>query len=106
MTSQNLNLIQGDSITLIDTISGLDSLIGYFAVMIIAEQDGTSIDTIDGSIDTGDLTATYNILNEDSKLYPIGKHKYEMKIYDTSDHVYTTTGGYFTVKEPLENDPS
>jgi len=103
-TQTTLTLKQGDSDTLVETIEGLDSLIGYNAKLYIKTKDGVEVDTLTGVIDG--LEITYEILNEDSKSYPIGNHSFETKIWDSSDHVYTPSYGKFSVKTALENDPS
>ena len=100
----NLNSIkQGDADTLTEVVSELSSLSGYTAKMYIKKPDGTAIDTITGTIDT--LTITYEIYNNDSILYPIGVNKYETKIVDTSDHVYTLSYGTYPVEAALNKNP-
>ena len=96
-------IYQGDADTLTETITGLSSLAGYSAKLYIYDSAGTEIDTITGTV--SGLTVTYQLVNEDTKLYSIGKHNYESKIFDASDHVYTTNKGKFHVKTPIENDP-
>ena len=99
--SQLLKIHQGDSTTLTETIEGLTSLEGYTAKLYIAE-----LDTLDGTIDG--LVITYEIVNENSKLYPVGSYEFETKIFDDdeSDHVYTLSSGIFVVEQAIENDPS
>lgn len=95
---------QGDADTLTETITGLTSLAGYSAKLYIYDSAGTLIDTITGTVDG--LTVVYQLVNEDTKSYPLGRHKFEAKIWDASDHVYTTSADKFIVSEPLVNDPS
>lgn len=102
--AQLISIYQGDADTITETITGLSSLSGYTAKMYITESDGTEIDTITGTV--SGLTVIYQIVNEDSKAYIIGTHKFETKLYDSSDHVYTPSFGKFVVKTPIENDPS
>ena len=65
---------QGDATTITETITGLSSLEGYEAKLFLYERDDTDIDIIDGTIDG--LEVEYDILNDDSKIYPVGIHKY------------------------------
>jgi len=99
-----IRLKQGDADTLIETITNLTSLSGYTAKMYIVDEDGEEVDTIDGTIDA--LTITYQVVNENSKVYTVGKHFFETKIWDTSDHVYTPSTGRFIVTASIEEDPS
>jgi hypothetical protein len=100
----NITLRQGDSDTLTEVIENLTALTGYTAKLYIVDADGTEVDTITGSIST--LTITYEIVNESSKAYPVGSHKFETKIFDRSDHVYTPSFGKFIVESAIENDPA
>lgn len=95
---------QGDADTLTETITGLDSLSGYSAKLYIYTKGDVEIDTISGTI--AGLTIVYQLVNEDTKLYTLGKHKFETKLWDSSDHVYTPTSGTFLITKPIENDPS
>jgi len=99
-----INIKQGDSTTITEVISGLSSLSGYTAKMYVFERDGTEVDTLTGTV--ASLTVTYNIVNEDSKVYPVGLHDFETKLFDTSDHVYTPSCGKFNVEAALKKDPS
>jgi len=101
---QLIMIRQGDADTISETISGLESLSGYSAKMYIKHQDGTELDTLIGTIDG--LVITYEIINESSKLYPIGKYYFETKIWDAIDHVYTPSFGRFIILTTLQNDPS
>ena len=103
-TFSTIVLRQGDADTLTEVIENLTALTGYTAKMYIVKSDGTAVDTITGTIDT--LTITYEILNESSKLYPVGVHDFETKIFDSSDHVYTPSYGKFIVEPAKEEDPS
>ena len=98
-----LSLYVGDSDTLTETVTGLVSLAGYSAKMYIKKTDGTFIDTFIGSINS--LTITYTINNNDSITYPVGVHKFETKLVDASDHVYTPCSGVFEVKTVLIKNP-
>ncbi len=100
----NITIKQGDSETLTATISNLTALTGYTAKLYIVDSAGVAVDTITGTI--SDLTVTYEIVNEDSKIYPTGAHVFEAKLFDTSDHVYTHDSGTFIVEPAIENDPS
>jgi len=102
--STPIKIYQGDSDTLTETITGLDTASGYTAKLYLKQLDGTAIDTITGSIST--LTVVYEIINNNSKAYPIGRHNLESKIFDTEDHVYTTSKREFVVMSALNNDPS
>ena len=101
---QLISIKQGDADTLTETITGLDSLAGFTAKLYIVDSAGVAVDTITGIIT--DLEIAYEILNEASKLYPIGIHNFETKIWDSSDHVYTPTTGKFVVESVIEKDPS
>ena len=101
---QLLSIKQGDSDTLEETVEGLTSLAGYTAKMYIVNRAGVEVDTLDGEI-VG-LVITYQIVNESSKLYPVGTCEFETKIFDDSDHVYTPSSGGFVVEQTIENDPS
>lgn len=100
----NITLSQGESDTLTEVIENLTALTGYTAKMYIVKSDGTEVDTITGTIDT--LTITYEIVNESSKVYPVGVHDFETKIFDSSDHVYTPSYGKFIVESAKEEDPA
>ena len=102
--STPIKIFQGDSDTLVETITGLDSTLGYTAKMYLKTLGGVEIDTITGSVNT--LTITYEIINENSKLYPVGRHNLETKIFDASDHVYTLSKREFVVMSALNNDPT
>ena len=101
---KQINLKQGDSTTITEVITGLTSLSGYSAKMYIYTRAGVLVDTITGTI--ASLTVTYDILNDDSKSYPVGAHNFECKLYDSSDHVYTSSFGTFNVEAALNNSPS
>jgi hypothetical protein len=103
-TFHTIVLRQGDSDTLTEVIENLTVLTGYTAKMYIVKSDGTEVDTITGTIDT--LTITYEIVNESSKVYPVGVHDFETKIFDSSDHVYTPSYGKFIVESAKEEDPA
>jgi hypothetical protein len=98
-----LSIYQGDADIFTETVTGISSLTGYSAKMYIKTKAGANIDTFAGSINT--LTITYTMVNADSIAYPIGVHKYETKIVDASDHVYTLNKGIFEVKAVLIKNP-
>ena len=102
--STPIKIYQGDADTLTETITGLGTASGYTAKLYLKTLGGAEIDTITGSVDT--LTITYEIVNENSKAYPIGRHNLESKIFDTDDHVYTTSKREFVVLSALNNDPT
>ena len=104
MIQQTLTIKQGDSATFLETITGIDSLDGFTAKMYIQTSTGIEVDTITGDIT--DLSITYNIVNNDSKLYPIENHHFETKIFDGDDIVATPSEGLFIVEKALVNDPS
>jgi len=104
MAKKNLKIRQGDADTLEETITGLDSLSGYSAKMFIYTRAGVLYETLTGTI--SGLVITYEIVNEDSKAYAVNRYKYETKIWDASDHVYTPSWGDFIVETTLNNDPS
>jgi 3D (Asp-Asp-Asp) domain-containing protein len=95
---------QGDAATITEEISGLSSLSGYTAKMYITKKDGTAIKTVTGT--AASLTVTYQLLNDDTKVFPVGSHKYETKLFDASDHVYTPSADTFLVEAAIEEDPS
>ena len=103
MESQTLRIFQGDATTITETITGLDSLDGYSAKLYIITKADVEIDIIEGAIE--DLVITYEIVNEDSKVYPVGIHEFETKIFDDLDHVYTPSFGKFLVDITTEEDP-
>ena len=104
MNNQTIKINQGDSTIIEETITGASSLTGYVAKLYIKDSTGTLIDTITGDI--VDLLITYELLNEDTKVYPVGNHSFETKVFDTSDHVCTPSKGDFIVDPVIENDPS
>ena len=104
MSTTPIKIYQGDADTLTVTVTGLTTASGYTSKLYLKKFDGTAIDTITGSVDT--LTVTYEIINENSKAYPIGRHNLESKIFDTEDHVYTLVKGEFVVMTALNNDPT
>ena len=99
-----INLKQGDSTTITEVISGLSSLSGYTAKLYIYTKAGVEVDVITGTV--ASLTVTYIIVNEDSKVYPVGLHDFETKLFDASDHVYTPSCGKVNVEASLKSDPS
>ena len=101
--AKNLTINKGDSESFTETITGIDSLSGYSAKMYIY-NGGTELAAISGSI--SDLVITYNVLNETSKEWPIGLYKYETKIWDSSDHVFTPSKGNIYIGNTLNPDPS
>ena len=104
MIQQILTIKQGDSATFTETITGIDSLSGFTAKMYIQTSAGIEVDTITGGIT--DLNITYEIVNNDSKLYPIENHYFETKIFDGNDIVATPSEGLFIVEKALVSDPS
>lgn len=101
--SQTISIKQGDSFTAEETITGISSLAGYTAKLYIKTTEGTEVDTIIGTI-VG-LVVTYEAHNEDTKLYPVGGHEFETKVFDVNDHVFTPSEGAFIVEKALVNDP-
>jgi hypothetical protein len=101
-----ITLKKGDAYTFTETVSGLASLAGYSARMVIFQADGTSIATVTGTVNATGLTATYDLVNETTKLFPLGTHGFETKVFDASDHVYTPSQGYFVVEEANVSDPT
>ena len=100
-----IRIKQGDNDTITETISGLSSLTGYAAKMYIYTSEGTAIDTITGTI--SGLTAVYQLLNESTKAYTVGRHRYETKLYKESggvDYVYTPSRDAFVVEATIEED--
>jgi hypothetical protein len=95
---------QGDADTLTEVITGLTSLSGYTAKMYIYDEEGVLIDTITGTING--LTITYELVNDDTKMYDVDTYNYETKLFDSSDHVYTPSSGKFIVNAALNSDPS
>jgi len=104
MARQFISIKQGDADTFTETITNLTSLSGYSAKMIISEEDGTEMDTIDGTING--LEITYDLKNETSKAWTPGTYNFETKIWDDSDHVYTPSEGIFVIEDTAEEDPS
>jgi len=106
MANETINIKQGDADTITDTVTGLASLSGYTAKIYIYQDNTakTAVGTITGSV--SDLVVTYAIVNETSKAFAVGNHLYETKIFDSSDHVYTTNKGQFNVLETVNEDPS
>jgi hypothetical protein len=102
--STPIKIYCGDADTLTETITGLDTLTGYTAKLYLKTLGGVAIDTITGTI--SGLTVIYEIVNENSKAYPIGRHNLETKLFDASDHVYTTSKREFVVMSVLTNDPT
>ena len=99
----DLRIKKGDSDTFTETITGIDSLSGYSAKMYIY-TNGSEYATISGSIT--DLTIEYSVLNDVTKLWSAGSYKYETKVWDSSDHVYTPSSGGFYIENVLNSDPS
>jgi len=95
----------GDADTFTVTVTGLANLSGYDAKMYITKQDGTAIATLADSNITG-LVITFQLVNETSKAFTVGRHKWEVKIWDANDHVYTPDDGDFIVDPAINSDPS
>ena len=100
----DLRINKGDSATISEVISGLDSLSGYSAKLYIYESDGTQYDTVTGSI--SDLTITYEFVNDTTKDYTVGRYSFETKLWSGSDQVFTPSKGIFHVRSVLVTDPS
>lgn len=101
-----ITLKKGDADTFTETVAGLTTLAGYSARMVIYKADGTNIATVTGTVNATGLTATYDLVNETTKLFPLGTHGFETKVFDASDHVYTPSQGYFVVEEANVSDPT
>jgi hypothetical protein len=99
-----INLKQGDATTLTEVISGLSSLSGYTAKLYIYTKAGVEVAVITGT--ASGLSVTYEIVNENSKVYPAGLHDFETKLFDASDHVYTPCCGTVNIEKALKSDPS
>jgi len=99
-----LTVKHGDADTFTDVVSNLASLSGYTAKMYIYDSDGDLVLTLTGSIDT--LTITYQLTNDACKALSVAKYYYESKVFDTSDHVYTTSWGLFEITAAKNSDPS
>ena len=97
---------KGDADTLTETVSGFTTIKGYSAKMIIYKANGTNVATVTGTVNATGLTVTYDLVNESTKLFPLGVHYFETKLYDSSDHVYTPSQGYFVVEEANVSDPT
>ena len=104
MAEKILTIKQGDADTFKDVVSNLSSLTGYSAKMYIYNSADTLVLTLTGTIDT--LTITYELINEASKALTVTTHYYESKIFDSSDHVYTTSWGPLVVTKARNSDPS
>lgn len=102
--SQLIKIKKGDADTLTETVTGLTSLSGYSAKLYLYNKAGTLVDSWSGTI--SGLTITYEIMNEDTKVITSGEYKFETKIWDSSDHVYTPASGTFIVEPALVTDPA
>jgi len=102
----NITVNKGDSMTVTETISAEDlaSLSGFTAKLYIYTLRGVEVDVITGTI--SGLVIYYLFLNETTKDYTAGKYKFETKIWNSSDEVYTPASGFFIVKPVLVSDPS
>ena len=98
-----LTIYKGDSDTLTETICGLTSLAGYTAKMYIYLNSALKL-TLTGTINS--LTVSYDIFNEQTKILAVGQYYFESKIFDASDHVYTTSSGVLRITEAKNTDPS
>jgi hypothetical protein len=98
-----IHIFQGDATIATETITGMVTLAGYTGKLYITTNTGAAIDTITGTV--AGLTVAYAIVNEDSKLYPVGTHRFETKLFDAADHVYTPSQGLFVVERAIEEDP-
>lgn len=99
-----IKIKQGDATTITETITGITSLTGYSAKLYIYTNAKVAIGTITGTI--SGLVITYQLVNELTKVYPLGQHNFETKIWDSSDHVYTPSQGKFIIEKTIQNDPS
>jgi hypothetical protein len=104
MSEQFLTIKRGDADTFTEVITNLSSLSGYSAKMYIYDDDETEVESITGTING--LTVTYDLNNETSKALAAGTYRFETKLWDASDHVYTPSYGVFVVEESYENDPA
>ena len=99
-----LYLKQGDADTFTETITGLSSLSGYTGKLYIYDSASVLKLTLTGVV--SGLTITYSIVNEQSKALSAGKYPFEAKIFDTADHVYTTSYGSLIIVTVKNTDPS
>ena len=99
-----LTIKKGDSDTFTEVIVGLDSASGYNAMMYVYDAANTTIAAVSGVI--SNLTISYDLVNEVSKLLTVGEYYYETKIWDASDHVYTPDDGIFVIESTHKSDPS
>jgi hypothetical protein len=104
MAEQFLTIHRGDSETFTETITGLASLAGFIARMIVYDADKNTVIEIEGGIDG--LDVVYNLSNEVCRVIPTGSYEFETKLWDTSDHVHTPSYGIFIIEDTVEEDPS
>ena len=97
---------QGDADTFSETITGLSTLSGYTCKMYIFKNNAakTAVASITGTATL--LVIAYELTNEKSKAFDIGMYRYETKIFDSSDHVYTPSTGKFIVGYSSQSDPT
>ena len=99
-----LRLKQGDADTFTEVIENLATLTGYTAKLYIYDPDGTLSLVITGTIEN--LTITYELGNDDSQVFVLGRGSFESKIFDADDHVYTSSWGPFMVTPADDINPS
>jgi len=103
-TRRVISIKKGDADTLTDPISNLTVLTGYAAMLYIYTKAGVLTKSISGTISTSELTATYQIGNDDTKAMDVAHYDFESKIYDASDHVYTLSDGIFIIEPAKKTD--
>jgi len=104
MAEKILTVRQGNSDTFTDVVSGLTSLSGYTAKMYVYNIAGTLLLTLTGSIST--LTITYQLTKVASKALAVASHYYESIVFDSNNHVYTSTWGPLVITTAKNNNPS
>lgn len=98
--SSNINVYQGNSKTILCTVSGLDSLTGYIGTLTVKRSATDEGDLISKDGDVEGMDIIFNTTPENNTL-PAGRYIYEISIVG-NDNVYTVAQGEYRVLESVK----
>jgi len=92
-----IEVFEGNTLSVTCTISGLESLAGYTALLTIKDKGGADLLEIEGDIT--DLVVTFDILAEENNIN-VEEYDYEVTINDGINH-FTVVQDIYKVKESI-----
>ena len=97
--SNNIEIYQNNSKTIIVTISGLTSLSGYTCVLSVREKLGLGAVVIQSTGVTIDLVSTFELLPADTNI-DTGAYQYDVVVYSSTNN-YTAIQAQLTIKDSV-----